>query len=479
MVFLQAALAAMAFSGVGQTVLLEFTGDRCIRCREMVPVVQSLVDAGYSVRQINVEQDRALTAQFRVRELPCFVMIADGREVDRQEGATSQARLVQMYRTGLAAQQPAAPVPAAAPTAVVPAVATEPWPPATATPPATADAALAAASVRLRIETASSRPDGAGTTIDCGSGTIIDRRGDEALVLTCGHIFRDSNGKGRITVDWFGAGEPHHLDGRLVSYDLTHDVGLVAICTSDPVGVVRVAPLGYRITEGMAVTSVGCNNGDPPTVRRSKITRLNRYVGPASIHVGDRPVEGRSGGGLFSGDGYVIGVCNAADPNYDEGFFAALSLIHAELDRDRFEFVYKSPGGSPGTATPGPAAPATATDLAALPAAPMGAMGPAARIIPAVATEPASALPAHEQAALNEIQRRVDEGSEVICIVRPRGNPEAKSDVIVLDHASQEFLKRLATVGQRQAAPASPPPDLPRPRRILMEWSSPASPGRS
>ena len=55
------------------------------------------------------------------------------------------------------------------------------------------DATLIAASVRLRVEDADGH--------SCGSGTIIDARGGEALILTCGHIFRDSKGKGRIEVD--------------------------------------------------------------------------------------------------------------------------------------------------------------------------------------------------------------------------------------------------------------------------------------
>ncbi len=85
-------------------------------------------------------------------------------------------------------------------------------------------------------------PDGR----SCGSGTIIDSRGDEALVLTCGHLFRDSQGKGRITVDLFGSGEPQQVAGRLVSFDLTRDVGLVAIRTPGPVAVARLAPPEYQ-----------------------------------------------------------------------------------------------------------------------------------------------------------------------------------------------------------------------------------------
>ena len=53
-----------------------------------------------------------------------------------------------------------------------------------------------AATVRLRVH------DGHG--YGAGTGTIIDTHGEEALVLTCGHLFRETDGKGKIEVDLFG-----------------------------------------------------------------------------------------------------------------------------------------------------------------------------------------------------------------------------------------------------------------------------------
>ena len=58
MVSLQVAIAAMALSGVGQTVLLDFYSDSCGPCREMNPTVQALVDAGYPVQRVNVDQEQ-------------------------------------------------------------------------------------------------------------------------------------------------------------------------------------------------------------------------------------------------------------------------------------------------------------------------------------------------------------------------------------------------------------------------------------
>jgi len=374
------------------------------------------------------------------------------------------------------------PLPPPSPSSVPPSV--DPWGPPAANAPlalplkspigaSNTDAALLAVSVRLRVED----PDGR----SCGSGTIIDSRGDEALVLTCGHIFRDSQGKGRITVDLFGSGEPQQVAGRLISFDLSRDVGLVAIRTSGPVAVAHLAPPNYRIKQGMAVASAGCNQGDPPTVRRSQVNAFGGAQESPSLWVAGQPVEGRSGGGLFSSEGYVIGVCNAADPSNKEGLFAAPVSIYAELDRDKLAFVYQSPSeNSAGTpAMPGPlcGAASDVTDLTSS-GAPPPAPGPV--VVPATAIEPIGNLPPHEQAALEELRRRAKEGAEVICIVRPRNNPEGKSDVIVLEHASQEFVRQLAADGRRQDQPfhtslelPNPRKALPGPRKVLLEWSLP------
>ena len=163
--------------------------------------------------------------------------------------------------------------------------------------------------------------------------------------MTCGHLFRDSQGKGPISVDLFNSGTPQTVAGRLFSYDLSRDVGLVAIRCPGPVTIARLAPPEYRVERGLPVVSVGCNNGDPPTARHSQVTYLKKFLGPPNIQVAGQPVEGRSGGGLFSPEGYVIGICNAADPDDREGYFGAAASAYAELDRGKMAFVYQSPAG--------------------------------------------------------------------------------------------------------------------------------------
>ena len=56
---------------------------------------------------------------------------------------------------------------------------------------------LIGSSVRLRVDDANGH--------SYGTGTIIDARSGEALVITCGHLFRDSQGKGPVMVELFEA----------------------------------------------------------------------------------------------------------------------------------------------------------------------------------------------------------------------------------------------------------------------------------
>lgn len=490
MVSLQAVLAALALSSPGQTVLLDFYADWCAPCRAMNPTIEALAEQGFPVQRVNVDQNRPLAAKYGVRSIPCFVMLVDGQEVDRVVGGTSFSRLERMCKMGASAARPEPPPmpastpaprppslnptflqPAAPPAAgeVVPVSwqgkAPSPVPPANpAGGNAVSDAALIAASVRLRIEDSDGH--------SCGSGTIVDARGGEALVLTCGHIFRDSQGKGRIDVDLFGPGGPRRVQGRLISYDMTRDVGLVAIRPDGPVTAARLAPTDYRIQAGLPVVSVGCNNGDGPTARHSRVTSLDKFLGPPNIQVSGQPVEGRSGGGLFTAEGYLIGVCNAADPSDGEGLFAAPATIRAEFDQARLSFVYRSPAVVPAVATV-PTTESRPMAVAAAAPPPMPERMPGADL--SAASDP-SGLSPQEQAALDEIRRRLKEEAEVVCIIRPRNNPGAKSEVIILDRASPEFLERLAAERRLQEGPRPMSKDTPRPREKLLEWSAAEEP---
>ena len=388
MVSLQAWMLCAAMLGASETVLLEFSAPWCGPCQSMAPTVQRLMAEGYPVRQIDVDRHRQLAAQYGVTAVPCFVMLVDGRPVSRVEGAVSHAALVQMFGNArVAPARPAAePAPGQSPDRQMSPAADpqdgglrtaresqgiqlqpvrfdSPSPtrppeqaPETEKPrPRSAELVERArlATVRLRIE------DDRGHSF--GTGTIIDTHGEEALVLTCGHIFRDSGGRGPITVDLFAPGAASPVAGQLIHYDLQRDIGLVSICPKTAVVPVRVAPGDYRVRRGDEVFTVGCDRGGDPTVRESQITAIDKYLGSPNVEVAGQPVDGRSGGGLFSADGYLVGICNAADPADDEGIYAALSTVHQQLDLIGQRRIYDSASSSPAASEGAPDAPRDAS----------------------------------------------------------------------------------------------------------------------
>ena len=322
-------------------------------------------------------------------------------------------------------------------------------------------------------------------------------------MLTCGHLFRDSQRTGKIDVDVYGTSPAVRVPGRLVGYDLERDVGLVAFRPQGPVMVARVAPPGYTVRAGDAVTSVGCNNGDDPTVQHSRVNSLDRFLDPAeqrggnaagrphapwNLQVAGQPVIGRSGGGLFSSDGMVIGVCNAAEPVDREGLFAALGSIHAALDQQGLSSLYKQAVAPPAMVPPVDRRHRPLSrSIRSLPAArlPRGCGSPARtrrphRLRPSPPQRPAR-LPAHRPttpprwppASRRSWTRSAavsGEGSEVVCIIRDRNNPQAKSEVITLDRASPAFVNQLSSAGQPRNIPHETSLEVPKRPTPILEW---------
>lgn len=199
--------------------------------------------------------------------------------------------------------------------------------------PNQAEAIAFDATVRIRVI------DPSGTSH--GTGTIIHSSGNDALVLTCGHIFRESRGRGRIEADIMFSSNMQTVNGRIISFDTNaHDIALLTIRTPAPVQAAKIARANNSEKLHAEVFTIGCDKGNLPTIRRSHFKRTAIYDGVEKYDVYGRPIDGRSGGGLFNRRGELIGVCNAAAVHTDEGIYSGLKTIYHELSRSHLSHLF-------------------------------------------------------------------------------------------------------------------------------------------
>lgn len=445
-------------------VLLEFSSAHCPPCQAMRPILAQIERLGTPVRRVDVVSEPHLAARYGIRKTPTMVVLSGGKEVTRLVGTHSfeeiRAALAidhsgpltltdskpdsqDHMAPGLAAPQtrlaPIGGPPHSAATgngvtfANLDATAPESvaaMPPVSEPMPSIslADAIerARAATVRLRVH------DGHG--YGAGTGTIIDTHGDEALVLTCGHLFRETQGTGKIEVDLYVAGEVRTVMGQVIDYDAdTRDVALVAIRPGFPVQPVALFGAPQSVRNGQTAFSFGCDRGDDPSRRDTRITGVNKYnqhLGVSNLEISGAPIDGRSGGGLFDEQGRLIGVCNAADYKEDVGIYAGPGSIHWQLDRVGLSRLYQSDPSS------GSSLPAPPERIASLPDSPemlpQGALQ--------LASSPATNLGMSGAAAQNLISPGSSAAQEVIVIVRDPGNPAGTPQVLTLAQPSDELM---------------------------------------
>jgi thiol-disulfide isomerase/thioredoxin len=475
MTALSTLLLLAALSANDDTVLVQFTSQNCTHCQTMQPVLERMAGEGCPVQVIDVDQQPDVARQFQIKGVPTFVVLTRGQETGRVMGATTYDRLVRLYRGTAtpeanaahatpqldsppvaAESQPTPAIPRGPPAARLSSYESQPQ----SAPAQSPQAAALAATVRLKVEDAKG--------YGFGTGTIIDVHDEEALVVTCGHLFRDSQGKGPITVELFAPGATQAVAGQLIAYNLERDIALVSIRPGIAVQPALVAPPGTSVRPQDGAFTVGCDKGADATVRESRITAVNKYLGKPNYTAAGAPIDGRSGGGLFAADGLLIGVCNAADPAEDEGLYAGLASIHWQLDEIGQSAIYQRAAQNPAAGLADarqPAAPQNESVLPAAAEAPLPAL-PAAMpqhaanvaVTPAV-YQPETAPPSIVPAGLESPVAGGDDDTEIVFIVRSKTNPQRQSEVFVVDGATPDLVSRISdaarTTGQRRAAQAA------------------------
>ncbi len=484
-------LSAAVVGQVPDNVLLDFSASWCGPCRQMAPIVDKLARQGLPVRKIDVDANPGMTQRYRIKGIPAFVLIVNGKIVDRSVGYTSERKLRQML-SRIPAQiaknrsrpQTGPPKPPVSKRSQdrnkgsnlrVADAASHPMPrfqlpvdagersqgtvirgnldedkfPQSVNP--------MKASARIRVV------DGNG--INYGSGTVIDSRPGRSIVLTCAHIFRDISKQAVVEVDLFDGEESRTYQGKILSYNLEADVGLIAIATSDPIPSIPLIPASDALRKGAEVFGIGCGGGKRPVRLPMRVTALNRYLGPDNIECTVVPQQGRSGGGLFDTQGRLVGVCFAADPKSARGLYAGIRPIRQILQKagvslssrtDEAALASNTSDEEPESPTERPRSVRIDQRQLALMQVNLTGRGRTSRSRTGDAEsnpfpEPAKtqrrtiAVGSEKTETLHAIDKAFGKsgGAEVICIVRSLDNPRAASEVVIINRASPKFVQYL------------------------------------
>jgi thiol-disulfide isomerase/thioredoxin len=358
-----------------EPLMLDFHAEWCGPCHRVRPAVQQLIRDGYPIQQVDIDRDPKLASRFRVEHVPTFIVLdVSGRELDRTSGPQTAADLARFYNRALTKAQPPVNSSAHAGSREESRSGTEDDDEHTTDNRKRRDDAD-----HLRIEAERAEPVFANPkpwetvvrirvlnqhSVGYGSGTIIHSTPDEALILTCAHIFKlDGHKQARpsqfprtIMIDLFDGNlqgtrpaRVHFLEsvkGTAVDYDFTRDVGLIRIHPGRRLHASRVVPVHWQPEARQRVLTVGCSEGNDATAWHTVIKRprmLNFLTGNPTYEAVEcdvAPKQGRSGGGLFTLDGYVIGVCNFAEPQGNHGLYATPQSIYSLLDRNKLASLY-------------------------------------------------------------------------------------------------------------------------------------------
>ena len=375
--------------GASDPVLLDFHAEWCGPCQKMRPAVDQLSRKGYPVKSIDIDRSQAVAARYGVQAVPTFIVVdRSGRELDRTSGLQPAGVLERFYLAARAKSQP----PAQANAHAVPrdddgdadADAETPARPVRRAdrerprdrdddsdesrqgdgPTATAFANPHPAQTVVRIKVVGPHSTG------FGSGTIIYSSPEEAIILTCAHIFALEGRNKEVPADQFprqividlfdgklhqqSSGPPkveyvESFQGRAIDYDFMLDVGLIRFRPGRQLPASRVVPAHWQPKSAplpMKMLTVGCSEGNDATAWHTRIMnpRMRGFLQgkPAyeAIECEFAPKQGRSGGGLFTTDGYIAGVCNFAEPQGNHGLYATPRSIYALLDRNRMSELY-------------------------------------------------------------------------------------------------------------------------------------------
>lgn len=75
--------------------VIYFTADWCNPCQRTKPFAEELIAEGNDIRFADADQQIDLVKQFEIKSIPTFILIEDGVEINRMNGAKTKEQLLE------------------------------------------------------------------------------------------------------------------------------------------------------------------------------------------------------------------------------------------------------------------------------------------------------------------------------------------------------------------------------------------------
>ena len=322
-------------------------------------------DATIPIKSIDIDQNRDLAKRYKITGVPTFVVVApDGRELARSSGVQAATELAGLYNDAVTNMGRTT-------TALASASLDREQPAARA-----AEALAADRAIHRNSQALGDRRPHQGARPGRHRLRLRHRHLQHARRVDhpdlCSHLPdrgprkqpTPSQFNRKIEVDLFdGVLHGQHpkyvhpietVEGQAVDYEFDNDVGLIRIRPGRILASSPVVPATWKPAPGLPMTTVGCSEGNNASPWSTIITNptFQGLVGNRryeAIECQHAPKQGRSGGGLYTIDGYVAGVCNFAEPRGGHGLYASPTSIYNLLDRNRLTVCYNPSAGDQGT----------------------------------------------------------------------------------------------------------------------------------
>lgn len=75
-----------------------FTAEWCGPCKKTRLVVEDMTKEGFEFQMIDVDDEQLLAKKFEIKSIPTFILLKDGKELNRISGAQTRDQLEEFIK---------------------------------------------------------------------------------------------------------------------------------------------------------------------------------------------------------------------------------------------------------------------------------------------------------------------------------------------------------------------------------------------